>query len=56
MGGFLPLNIGKKLLLWALLVWEALERKRVIEGKRLLKGKCQREKGTIAEGKMLKRG
>jgi hypothetical protein len=43
LGGFLPLNIRKKLLLWAFGVGSFWE------GKELLKGK-------IAEGKMLRRG
>jgi hypothetical protein len=37
-GGFLPLNIGKKLLLWAFWCGKLLEGKRIIEGK-TLKGK-----------------
>jgi hypothetical protein len=46
--GFLPLNIGKKLLLWAF--WCG----KLLEGK-LLKGKIAEGK-RIVEGKILKRG
>jgi hypothetical protein len=37
LGGFLPLNIGKKLLLWAFCCGKILEGKRIIEMK-MLKG------------------
>jgi hypothetical protein len=40
-GGFLPLNIGKKLLLWAFWCGKLLEGKRIAEGK-MVKGKCPR--------------
>jgi hypothetical protein len=47
--GFLLLDVGKKLLLWAF--WCG----KLLEGKELLKGKIAVGKRTV-EGKMLKRG
>jgi hypothetical protein len=38
LGGFLSLNIGKKLLLWAFWCGKLLEGKKIVEGK-MLKGK-----------------
>jgi hypothetical protein len=38
-GGFLPLNIEKKLLFWVFWCGKLLEGKRTIEGKKLLKGR-----------------
>jgi hypothetical protein len=54
LGGFLPLNIGKKLSLWAFWCGKHLEGKRIIEGKiaewkRIVEGKILKRK--IAEGK-----
>jgi hypothetical protein len=45
--GSLPLNIGKKLLLWAFWCGKLLEEKRIIEGKIA-------ERKRIVESKMLK--
>jgi hypothetical protein len=68
LGGFLPLNIEKKTLLWAFWCRKLLEGKRIIEGKKIAKGKRIFEGKTlqgkrkiaegkrIVEGKMLKRG
>jgi hypothetical protein len=38
LGGFLPLNIGKKLLLWSFWCGKLLEGKRIAEGKMLKRG------------------
>jgi hypothetical protein len=38
LGGFLPLNIGKKLLLWAFWCGKLLEGRRIVEGKMLKRG------------------
>jgi hypothetical protein len=46
----------RKLLEWNRIVEGKMLKEKIAEGKRIIEGKCQREEGTIAEGKMLKRG
>jgi hypothetical protein len=62
LGGFLPLNIGKKLLLWAFWCGKVLEGKKMLkrkiaEGKRIVERKLLKRKGKMLKGKeLLKRG